>query len=754
MNKLKIFILTLLICLFTFTSAYSANRVLLGPEYFPQDAAGRALAFADIYVGEPDTDPEVVGNQKQLYVLEEDGTLTSVTQPITTSAGGVPLYNGDPVTLFVYGAYSLKVLNSSGSQVYYVPSSSTADIDGTLVLLSDYDDLADAVSSIGSDPTELWIDVDDTMDENITSIPTTLKFKFIEGNTITTNGYTLDFAGGPQDHIIAIPGQQCFDGTVSFTEPGVLYPAWAGAVADGSTSDQAAIENIVSSATAGSELHFPGTSNYYRLTDEVVINKALNISGIGEESHIKQETDGKYIFKVTASDVKIHGIKLEGTGSSAISSGSTAIYIEGTNGTPLTGVKVYNNYITTWKDVGIYAKYSRKMDIHHNTLIDIAAHAMQMYSLQHSKIHDNHIEDLQGHGGSGNDSYGMYIGRLTNGDAKNISLTIHNNTFNDIDGSDHAAAIQVLDCNSVSIVGNTGWDIRAGVFIVHSLLTDGDQICNDVTITGNSFDSAVTNGTAEEGIHVNAGNGAQMVTITGNTVKGFGEHDSLISGGILVQSVQGAVVNGNTILEPSPSGIYIGAATDGASIIGNVVIDPWSNAVGVAACYGILTASGIGMQGAISVNTILDASKSATYTLASASSRSIKVSADSEDIVLGVNFTPDASIGYANGVTGLHIDEYHNFQAHMEGENLADEGSVDLPAPGLGGFGFAQIGEGEEYALFSFTRTAVVTLISNSANVVNTDTDTNFCIFDNGTYVTFKNRLGSAKRLLYQVWYR
>lgn len=98
------------------------NRVILSPEYFPNPTVGRPISSADIYVGEPDLDPEVVGNQKQISVQQEDGSIVQVTQPISTGAGGVPLYSGSPVTILVDGNYSLKVLDKQGSQIYYVPS--------------------------------------------------------------------------------------------------------------------------------------------------------------------------------------------------------------------------------------------------------------------------------------------------------------------------------------------------------------------------------------------------------------------------------------------------------------------------------------------------------------------------------------------------------------------------------------------------------------------------------------------------------
>ena len=87
----------------------ATNIVQLSPEYFPNSSIGRPLASADIYVGKVDLDPEIVANQKTLSVQQEDGTIVAVSQPISTSAGGVPQYLGSPVTLLVEGNYSLKV---------------------------------------------------------------------------------------------------------------------------------------------------------------------------------------------------------------------------------------------------------------------------------------------------------------------------------------------------------------------------------------------------------------------------------------------------------------------------------------------------------------------------------------------------------------------------------------------------------------------------------------------------------------------
>ena len=97
--------------------------------YVPDPLRGRPLFNGQMFVGEPDLDPEVVANQKQLNVVQEDGTIVPVSQPFILSAGGVPVYNGATVRLSVDGNYSFKILSNLGAQVYYIENvtASTSD---------------------------------------------------------------------------------------------------------------------------------------------------------------------------------------------------------------------------------------------------------------------------------------------------------------------------------------------------------------------------------------------------------------------------------------------------------------------------------------------------------------------------------------------------------------------------------------------------------------------------------------------------
>ena len=84
--------------------------------------------------------------------------------------------------------------------------------------------------------------------------------------------------------------------------------------------------------------------------------------------------------------------------------------------------------------------------------------------------------------------------------------------------------------------------------------------------------------------------------------------------------------------------------------------------------------------------------------------------------------------------------------------SVADEGSITLDTAKTGR-GWAMAGDNEEYVEFRFTAAGVVTVISNTANAINTDTDGNLCVYDAGAGIAIKNRLGATKNIRYIVNY-
>lgn len=83
----------------------------------------------------------------------------------------------------------------------------------------------------------------------------------------------------------------------------------------------------------------------------------------------------------------------------------------------------------------------------------------------------------------------------------------------------------------------------------------------------------------------------------------------------------------------------------------------------------------------------------------------------------------------------------------------ADDGSIVL-TNGIYGWGEVyafNAGAIDEWAEFIISSDGTVYLKSNSTDVANTDTDNKLCIFDNGSGVTIRNRLGGARTIKYII---
>lgn len=93
------------------------TNILIQPPFeFFTDRTGRALANGRIYIGLPNQDPE---NFPQNVFFDVVGN-TPATQPVRTNVAGYPSdTTGNPQRIFTPGAYSIRVRDSNGVQVFY-----------------------------------------------------------------------------------------------------------------------------------------------------------------------------------------------------------------------------------------------------------------------------------------------------------------------------------------------------------------------------------------------------------------------------------------------------------------------------------------------------------------------------------------------------------------------------------------------------------------------------------------------------------
>jgi N-acetylmuramic acid 6-phosphate (MurNAc-6-P) etherase len=81
-------------------------------------------------------------------------------------------------------------------------------------------------------------------------------------------------------------------------------------------------------------------------------------------------------------------------------------------------------------------------------------------------------------------------------------------------------------------------------------------------------------------------------------------------------------------------------------------------------------------------------------------------------------------------------------------EDVADDGTIALPAPASGKVGILDVAEITEWGKYSVQSDGTITKLDGSTNAVTTDTDTKFCLFSNTGTPTFKNRLGASKPIV------
>jgi len=93
-------------------------------QYIPKSEKFGAVGLGKLYIGVINGNPaSTPADRIQAYIARQGLSDLAISQPIDISAGGVPTYQGAPVTIKVNAAYSCAVLDHLGAQVYYSPSS-------------------------------------------------------------------------------------------------------------------------------------------------------------------------------------------------------------------------------------------------------------------------------------------------------------------------------------------------------------------------------------------------------------------------------------------------------------------------------------------------------------------------------------------------------------------------------------------------------------------------------------------------------
>lgn len=103
-------------------SDISASIALTNPRpLFTDTRSFRALANGRVFVGIPDTDPTIPGNQIPVYIENEDGSHVQIQQPLIINSAGMIVYGGQVVKIVMTQNYSIAIYNQYNTLVDYVP---------------------------------------------------------------------------------------------------------------------------------------------------------------------------------------------------------------------------------------------------------------------------------------------------------------------------------------------------------------------------------------------------------------------------------------------------------------------------------------------------------------------------------------------------------------------------------------------------------------------------------------------------------
>ncbi len=424
-------------------------------------------------------------------------------------------------------------------------------------------------------------------------------------------------------------------GSLALAGPGPWVDARAYGASDAdATDDTSALIAALAATPTGGTLRLPAVtaSGYYKLTSTVTVSRAVTIEGIGKPE-VRQVTGGQGGFLVTASNVTFRGLTLTGTQSTNTVPAETAISFTGASAaSSLSGCTVDNVTLSGWGYYGVLLTWVAGSGnipgfaITGCQIKNVYQGGIQGLSARDGVVTGCTVGPITGAGSV----YGISASRVENDSEalypRSARWLISGNTV-----TDNAAWVGIGTHGGelIRILDNTILRCNAGIDVVAA---DGSTNNHPLfaplgcTVSGNHVDSGVTDGSAQHGISFAGaqsldglgalvqGTSVEYATgsIRNNEVIGHGTQSNSQIGAIYVRNTRGLLIEGNTIREPSPTGIALYHDNLDVQVVGNKVEAPWTT--GGAVAPAIWSRSGYN-TGTITGNTGTLGTKSATFVL-------------------------------------------------------------------------------------------------------------------------------------------
>lgn len=404
---------------------------------------------------------------------------------------------------------------------------------------------------------------------------------------------------------------------------------------DGSTPDDAVFASAISSLDPYDTLVIPKPATFYAVESAIVVDKPLRIIGDGWYPIVKQTTADEITFEITASNVCIEGLDIRCAQAAVPFTGDARpIYVHGAdNAHYLNNIRVKDCKFTL-ADYGIYAKYVTDFDFSGNVIDNVSYAGIWAVSVNRGVISGNLVSNVLD---EANFPYGIVLSDIAaDDDPRSSDVSVTGNVVKNVPW----AAFNTHGGLRIAFVGNTAYNVKRGCSLTPDSGATPQWAPEQCVVSGNTFDSGRTDGSAVQGILVagvlksgdasTSDNFARGNVVVGNTVKGFGSQASGFHAGIYAHNTLGTVVSGNNVIECSSNGICMDVTNFGFAVTGNTVTDPWSNSL---TGPNMFLANGQYNQGYVGENTLILGGKVATYK----NKCGVRLSSANQSIVCGLN---------------------------------------------------------------------------------------------------------------------
>jgi hypothetical protein len=518
--------------------------------FYETGTATKQDTFTDAGGGTPNANPVVLDSAGQASIwLNEGDQYRVILAPSSDSDPPVsPIWTVDNID-------SIMTLTIATDSIFLVQH--TAAGLHSYRLLSEFDDLADAVSEIGATNTELW---GDASDSSSATVPDNISFRPIIGNimsgTVTWNC-----------PIVGEPTFQWLSGT-GHTLKNVVVD-WYGAVGDDSTDNLTAINNAIASLSNGGQVEF--YSGVYQVSDQLTLISDITLVNSGR-SEIKQVGDNKLLFYGDAvSNVTFDGLILRGGGDSdsasmlntdqySALSQSRGITIEVTSlpSTPgdVSNITVKNCRMIDFKNYAITIAYPVVAKVINNYIT-----GTDPDPLVYTPTVNYQQMGIQIYTPAGVANFPTTEGQITI-QGNTIEKTIHgiyiSPGYTDVVIDDNVISTTMQHCiydnawQNHTISNNVLRPYLSGIKVQTSAATYGS--IESVVIDGNSMygNPGLTWGIVIDDIEGTTGEHKfNTITVTGNTIKDF----ITTGGGMFLSNIINGVVTGNSIYNTDETGI-------------------------------------------------------------------------------------------------------------------------------------------------------------------------------------------------------